>query len=80
MLEVLQVQLQPHLYKKMKEDKIDTSEKVCYNCKHLAWLIALGQGLRCVLPGEDGKRKYEMIPRRRHTCEFFENKHEENKE
>ena len=60
----------------MKEDKIDPSEKICYNCKHLAWLIALGQGLRCTLvkPGND-KSDYKMVPSRRHTCEFFENKH-----
>ena len=23
------------------------NEKVCYNCSHLAWLIGVGQGLRC---------------------------------
>jgi hypothetical protein len=63
----------------MQENKIDKSERVCFNCKHLAWLIALGQGLRCVLPQENGKRKYEMIPRKTHTCEFFEPKDNENK-
>lgn len=61
----------------MKDDKIDPSEKVCYNCKHLVWLVALGQGIRCTLPKEGtDERSYKLIHSRRHTCESFVPKHE----
>jgi len=33
------------------------SEKVCYNCKHICWLIGVGQGLRC---GASGGVKYQV--------------------
>lgn len=42
------------------------NEKVCFNCSHLAWLIGVGQGLRC------GKKDGQKIPSRWHTCEFFQ--------
>jgi hypothetical protein len=42
------------------------NEKVCYNCIHLAWLIGIGQGLKC------GKKDGQKIPSRWHTCEFFQ--------
>lgn len=54
-------------------------EKVCANCKHLAWLIALGQGLRCthksVYQADFGKMP-PMVASSRHTCNNFENRHE----
>ncbi len=33
------------------------SEKVSYNCKHICWLIGVGQGLRC---GASGGVKYQV--------------------
>jgi hypothetical protein len=57
----------------MKETKLGSDitpdEKVCYNCKHLAWMIGIGQGLRCIHPK---KGNSEMIPSSKHTCELFE--------
>ena len=49
---------------------VNPDEKVCYNCKHLAWLVALGQGLRCINPTKEDK--YKMVPSSKHTCELFE--------
>jgi hypothetical protein len=40
-------------------------EKVCFNCKHMMWLVGLGQGLKC------GLTKHN-IENRRHTCDKFE--------
>jgi hypothetical protein len=54
----------------MNTENIKPEEKVCYNCKHLAWAIGVGQGLRCIHPKKE--IKLEMIPNRRHTCEQFE--------
>jgi hypothetical protein len=50
-------------------DNIGSDEKVCYNCQHLAWLIGVGQGLRCSHP-----KRFEgnyIVPSRRHTCDLF---------
>jgi len=49
---------------------IKPEDKVCYNCEHLAWMIGIGQGLRCMNPHKE--KKHEMIPGSRHTCELFE--------
>jgi hypothetical protein len=51
---------------------IKPEDKVCYNCEHLAWMIGIGQGLRCMNPHKE--KKHEMIPGSRHTCELFEKK------
>ena len=49
---------------------IKPEDKVCYNCRHLAWLIGIGQGLRCSNPQKENK--YEMVPSSKHSCELFE--------
>ena len=51
---------------------IQPDEKVCYNCEHLAWMIGIGQGLRCTNPHKE--KKLEMIPSSKHTCELFKSK------
>lgn len=56
----------------MEELKITPDEKVCYNCKHTAWMIGIGQGLKCSNPKKEIKN--ETIPSMRHTCELFEQK------
>lgn len=62
--------------KKLPEN-IDPSEKVCYNCKHLLWMIAIGQGLRCGHP--DKTPRGQFVRSRRHTCEMFDpNKNKKN--
>lgn len=53
----------------------------CINCKHVVWLIALGQGVRCKHP-ENQKYKKEgttsktpvVIPNIPNGCEYFEGK------
>lgn len=40
-------------------------EKVCFNCKHMLWMVGLGLGLKC------GLTKHN-IEHRRHTCNNFE--------
>ena len=57
-------------------------EKVCFNCRYMAWMVALGQGIRCTNPEseltksvqdrKDIALKIGLIPNRRHTCELFE--------
>ena len=51
-------------------ENILPTEKVCYNCQHLAWLIGVGQGLKCCHP-KKGNPPIN-IPNSRHTCELFE--------
>lgn len=46
-------------------------EKVCFNCKHMLWLVALGQGVKCALDKKD-------IPSRFHSCIKFEHKPKSN--
>lgn len=62
----------------MSNFNISPDEKVCYNCKHIAWLIGVGQGLRCSNP-KKGKVP-EVIPSRTHTCEFFDRKEKLNEQ
>lgn len=54
-------------------EHIKPSDKICYNCKHLSWLIGVGQGLRCSHKSkrEEGKMP-PLVPSRFHTCELFE--------
>jgi hypothetical protein len=53
-------------------------EQVCYNCKHMLWLVGIGQGVRCgyKIPGG---RRMTQIPSLRYTCDKFEWKDEEPK-
>ena len=46
-------------------------ERVCFNCKHMLWLVALGQGVKCALDKKD-------IPSRFHSCIKFDSKPKSN--
>ena len=52
-------------------------EPVCFNCKYILWLVALGQGVKCKHPAmrERAGGKLFQISSRRFTCEHFETKH-----
>lgn len=50
-------------------------EQVCYNCKHMLWLVAIGQGVRCGYE-INGRPKMIMLPSLRHVCDKFEWKNE----
>jgi len=54
-------------------EQIRPTDKICYNCKYLAWLIGVGQGLRCGHPDnrQDGNNP-PLVPGRFHTCNLFE--------
>lgn len=59
-------------------DRPKPEEKVCYNCKHMLWMVAIGLGVRCGYEIE-GRPKMTMIPNLRHpwipnlrhTCDNF---------
>jgi hypothetical protein len=55
-------------------------DKVCANCKHLAWMIGIGLGLRCIHKSvyqADFNRVPPTVPSSRHTCDNFETIHDE---
>jgi hypothetical protein len=63
----------------------ERSEPVCFNCKYVIWLVALGQGVRCGYYYEnnlsnsgDIKTDAPLVPSVRHTCEHFEFKKKPN--
>lgn len=55
----------------------------CGNCAHLAWLVALGQGIRCAQPENraearaNGLKDPPVIPGRTYVCPRFQWKHEQ---
>ena len=49
------------------------TDKCCYNCKHILWLIGVGQGLRCGHNIQEGV-KPPTIPGISHVCENFKGK------
>ena len=61
-------------------DKRDAKRKavrICANCKHLLWLVGIGQGLRC--GSTKSITKWPMkIPTLKHTCNHFEEKRKES--
>jgi hypothetical protein len=50
---------------RIENPKLD--EKVCFNCKHMLWMVGIGQGVKCDLDKKD-------IPSKFHTCENFQKK------
>lgn len=52
-------------------DRPRPEEKVCYNCRHMLWMVGIGQGVRCGYEKEN-KKTPPMIPHLRHTCDKFE--------
>ena len=62
---------------KKNQNIIAIDEKVCYNCKHRIWLIAIGFGVRCGNDKINGLPK--IIPSLRHTCPAFIMTEEKNR-
>jgi hypothetical protein len=51
-------------------NNIAIDEKVCYNCKHRIWAVAIGGGVHC---GNDKTNGFpKLIPGLRKTCGAFE--------
>lgn len=63
----------------MNNGDIKIDERVCYNCKHMLWMVGIGLGVRCGYT-IDNKTKPPMIPNLRYTCENFNSKFEKLKE
>lgn len=57
-------------------------DKVCANCKYLAWMIGIGQGLRCTHKSVYDQATFNslppVVPSSRHTCDKFESKYPED--
>lgn len=68
---------------KSKTGEIGGEERVCFNCRHLLWGVALGVGLRCTEPRNHDKSSGEMppmVPSSRHTCDWFEFRNQQGKD
>ncbi len=48
-----------------KNENPKPDEKVCFNCKHMLWLVGIGQGIKCDLSKKN-------ILNRFYSCEKFE--------
>ncbi len=60
---------------KTQINQIKPNDQICYNCRYIVWLTALGQGLRCSHPTTRVEGKLPpLIPSMFHTCELFESK------
>lgn len=60
----------------MTDGRPAPGERVCHNCAHLRWLVALGLGLRCKHPANVTDGRELQVPSRRHTCPHFLPKNE----
>lgn len=48
-------------------------EKICANCKYIAWLIGVGLGLRCSHASKRVEGEMPpLIPSRDYSCDLFE--------
>lgn len=52
-----------------QHDKIAPDEKVCYNCKHRIWAVAIGAGVMCGNNKKGGM--FTQVPGLRKTCDAF---------
>ena len=59
----------------MARDNPNPDERVCFNCEHMLWLVALGLGVRCKHPANHQGDGLFAIPSRRYSCEHFEARH-----
>lgn len=59
-------------------DRPGPKERVCYNCKHMLWMVGIGLGVRCGYE-IDGNKSMKVLPSLRHVCDKFEWKHEQPK-
>ena len=65
--------IQNNYYVFKENSKPSTEEKVCMNCKHMLWLVGIGQGVKC------RARDMYAIPNRWYSCEKFEYREEPKK-
>ena len=47
-------------------------DRVCFNCAHRVWAVALGIGALCRHPANGRDGRLLRVPNRRHTCGYFE--------
>jgi len=60
-----------------KPNTIAIDEKVCYNCKHRIWAVAIGLGVMCGNNKKGGM--FTQIPGLRKTCDAFVMSEDENR-
>ncbi len=60
----------------MTDNGPSAGERVCANCAHVRWLVALGLGLRCKHPANVTGGRELIVPSRYYTCTHFQPKGE----
>jgi len=50
---------------------IDKTKKICWNCEYFAWMVGIGQGIRCTNDKNRSGRKMAIVPGRYHSCDYF---------
>jgi len=58
----------------MNNQRPEVTEKVCFNCKKMAWLVGVGQGVRCYHKINTEGYANSAIHSLRDSCDFFERK------
>lgn len=48
------------------------TDKCCFNCKHLLWMIGIGMGLRCGVDYQRTGQRPPAVPSIGHSCERFD--------
>ncbi len=63
----------------MENNKINIApdERVCYNCKHRLWAVAIGLGVMCAKKEKGGM--FAQVPGLRKSCDQFEMREENNR-
>lgn len=51
----------------INDNLTNSEEKICFNCKHILWMVGIGAGVKC-------KIDQRNIPNRLYTCDKFEKK------
>ena len=63
--------------------EIPRDYECCWNCRHMSWMVGIGQGVRCTTEennyrifgtGEEVRPKLPVIPGVAEKCEHFESK------
>jgi hypothetical protein len=48
------------------------SERVCYNCRYMLWMVGIGLGVQCAhIANKPLDKPYFPIPSRWYSCEYF---------
>lgn len=60
-----------------KDTAVRPDERVCFNCRHVVWMVAIGRGVEChAEENRDPAGNPFRVSSRRYTCEHFEPREE----